>query len=236
VFFCVDKDIDQTVAVLFPTVYRRCNENSFLNYGQFGMWLLRAAYHAVTMMLILFLSAQRWEDASVYESMGLVMFNGYVLVQDFVMLFELNGWTWYNIIAIFGMHAFSLIVGVAANNTSSLSNFIDLGSFNAVVFSPELWFSNLLMVVVAVAPIEFYRAWQMRSGSSESGDGAEDPFVTMRFISTSQTLDPPLCGCLSFLCRCSLCHTGDDEERWVVGSDCVRLRAIRYDGEGGSEM
>lgn len=213
VFFCVDKDINQVHAVNFPTVYRRCNENTFLNYREFGLWLLRAAYHAIVMMLILFLSARRWEEGSVYESLGLVMFNGYVLVQDFVMLYELSIWTWYNIIAIFGMHILSLVVGVMANNTSSLSNFIDLGSFNVVVWSPELWLTNLLMVVVAIGPIEFYRAWMVRSGTEESGPGAEDPYVTLKFLSAQEPFDPPLCGCLGAYFRCGLCHTAEDERR-----------------------
>lgn len=214
VFFCVDKDIHQDYAVDFPSVYRRCNENTFLNYREFFLWLLRAAYHAVIMMVILFASAQRWEEANVYESLGLVMFNGYVLVQDFVMLFELSIWTWYNLIAIFGMHILSLVVGVMANNTSSLSNFIDLGSFNAVVASPEMWLTNLLMVAMTIGPIEYFRAWYTRSGS-------EDAYLTLKFLSAEEPHDSPICSCCSCFCRCSLCHTEADEKRAQIRASKV---------------
>lgn len=212
VFFFVDKDVEQETALRFPESYRSCNSNSWLNYKTFLGWFARAIYHAIIMTVILNLSAPN-SVMEVYESIGLVMFGGYMLVQDFTMLFELRRWSWFNLCSIFGMHAFAFLVGLAANNIAAMVKFIDTYSFTIVFFSPLFWLTNLLMLVATVLPVEAWKAFRFARSSEgddilkqydqATSDTAPLCCESARYVlhTVRPPADTPLFP-LSLLCRC----------------------------------
>jgi phospholipid-translocating ATPase len=154
VFFFLDKDIEVSTAMSKPEFYRPVQANQLFNYvTMLRDWFLRAVVQAVLLSAILFLTAPSMPNAGVYDSLGLVMFMGYMFVQDFTMLSELARPTWYNIATIFGLHLFAIIVGVVSNLRMQFINLIDYNSFNMALYDPNLWLTNLLMVVVAICPV-----------------------------------------------------------------------------------
>lgn len=179
VFFFVDKDVEQETTTRHADIYVQGARNTLLNHPVFLQWILRAAFHAGLMFFLLVfiipslqgragtkLAGVSLMDA--YESMGLLMFASYVLVQDFVMLFELRRVTWYNVISIFGMHALAIGIGFLTNRSSAFNNFIDRGSFDVVLTSPAAWLTQFLMLVACIVPTYAALVWSVHETTSES--------------------------------------------------------------------
>lgn len=141
-----------------PQAYRLCNGGTLLTAGSIGSWLWRGLWQAVVILLGgLFGAAASWSGD--YESMGLLIYFGFTWVQDFSMLFALRRITWINVVATFGMHAFSLVSMLGANTNFGLHGFIDYGSLTHAVGDPAFWLLHLLVAVSCVAPVEVWRCW-----------------------------------------------------------------------------
>jgi hypothetical protein len=54
-----------------------------------------------------------------YESLGLVVFNGYLLLQDLTMLMELRGIAIHNVVAVFGLHLIAIISSIVLNSSNA---------------------------------------------------------------------------------------------------------------------
>lgn len=54
--------------------------------------------------------------SSSYESLGLLIFNGYLLLQDITMLLELRSIAIHNLVSVFALHLIAIIAIIIINN------------------------------------------------------------------------------------------------------------------------
>ncbi len=165
VFFFMDRDIRQETALERPAAYGMCRRGELFTRRTMGLWLARAAFHAAWMLTIAVLYTTASKNEA-YETMGLVMFNAYMLLQDFTMLFELTTPTGRNYASIFGMHLFSIAAGFAANRLSAMNSFIDYNSFTAVLTDTSAWAATVLVAAGGIVPVQGVRLWHSLFGAS----------------------------------------------------------------------
>ena len=94
-----------------------------------------------------------------YECLGLLIFNGYLLLQDITMLLELRTVTMFNIVSVFGLHLIAIIALIIINLIPAFVSFVDYFSFNVTLDDPAFWFGNVLIAVAALMPIEGSKAY-----------------------------------------------------------------------------
>jgi phospholipid-translocating ATPase len=80
VFFFVDKDLEEDTVLSTPQAYVTTREGRLMNLKTFGVWFARAFVQSFIVMAI-GLSIVPGTDSAAYESMGLLIFNGYLLLQ-----------------------------------------------------------------------------------------------------------------------------------------------------------
>ena len=73
-------------------------------------------WHATALLLIGLYGCAAGRSGD-YESMGLLIFFGYLWTQDLTMLLALHRVTVLNVATVFGMHALAFVVAVAMNAT-----------------------------------------------------------------------------------------------------------------------
>ena len=156
VFFFLDRDVSQETALEQPAAYAVGRKGMLFTPRTMIWWLVRAAFHA-TWILIVGLLYTFGSKNEAYETMGLVLFNAYMLLQDFTMLFELTTATARNYMAIFGMHAFAVVIGLLANKSTSLNGFIDYNSFTVALSDTSAWVATVLICVGGLAPVQAVR-------------------------------------------------------------------------------
>jgi hypothetical protein len=96
-----------------------------------------------------------------YECLGLLIFNGYLLLQDLTMLMEMRCIAVFNVVAVFSLHLVAIIALIILNNIASFSALVDIGAFNVVVGDPTFWFGNVLIAIAALVPIEAGKAFML---------------------------------------------------------------------------
>jgi hypothetical protein len=115
-----------------------------MNLRTFGVWFGRAFIQSFIVMAI-GLSIVPGTDSAAYESMGLLIFNGYLLLQvrycsrvlqvlcgqgfklracdqDVTMLLELRGIAVHNLVSVFGLHLVAIIALIILNNSTAFSS------------------------------------------------------------------------------------------------------------------
>eukprot|EP01138_Halocafeteria_seosinensis_P003273 gb/GECG01003348.1/.p1 GENE.gb/GECG01003348.1/~~gb/GECG01003348.1/.p1 ORF type:complete len:1398 (+),score=180.54 gb/GECG01003348.1/:1-4194(+) len=164
VFFFVDKDIDQETALAKPEAYSVCRKGELMNYRTMGRWFIRAIYQASMLLIIGLVFPPTDSDLFQYQVLGLVIFFGYLWVQDFTMLFELRKVTVYNVVSIFGLHIISYAVAIGWNLLQSALwwDFLDYYSVNKALGNGVTWLVHLLMIIVCIGPVEAWKSWKFR--------------------------------------------------------------------------
>lgn len=170
VYFFLDKDIDEGTALGYPKAYLMGARSELMNYRTFGGWFLRALVQAVIIMAIGLGFPPLGSSEAGHEVLGLIVFFGYLWVQDFTMLFLLRRVTVYNFVSIFGLHALAFGGGILLNILPSFQSFIDYFTLNFSLGLAGMWLANILMTGAACVFVEALRAWLLRSGSSIDKD------------------------------------------------------------------
>ena len=170
VYFFLDKDIDEGTALGYPQAYLQTQRGEFMNYGTMGKWFVRAFFQAVATMVLCLLYPPLGSEDAHHEILGLIVFFGYLWVQDFTMLFMLRRVTWFNFGTIFGLHALAFVGGVALNVLRPFQGFIDYYTLNHALSLASFWLVNALMLGACCVLVEAVMAWSLRSGSSSDNE------------------------------------------------------------------
>ena len=170
VYFFLDKDIDEGTALGYPQAYLQTQRGEFMNYGTMGKWFLRAFFQAVATMVISMLYPPLGSEDSEHEILGLIVFFGYLWVQDFTMLFMLRRVTKYNFGTIFGLHALAFLGGIALNLARPFQGFIDYYTLNHALVLASFWLVNALLLGACCVLVEAVMAWSLRSGGSSDNE------------------------------------------------------------------
>ena len=80
--------------------------------------------------------------------LGLLIFNGYLLLQDLTMLLELRTVTVFNVVSIFSLHLTAVITLIIINLIMAFLSFVDYWSFNVTLADPAFWFGGLVIALV----------------------------------------------------------------------------------------
>ncbi len=105
------------------------------------------------------LTMMKFTGSDHYETLGLVIFNGYLLLQDLTMLLELRTVTMFNMVSVFGLHLIAFIVLIVINLIQPFSGFVDYWTFNHVLNDAVFWLGSLFIAVAALVPIEASKAY-----------------------------------------------------------------------------
>jgi hypothetical protein len=170
VYFFLDKDIDEGTALGYPQAYLQTQRSEFMNYGTMGKWFLRAFVQAVIVMVVSLLYPPLGSEDAQHEILGLIVFYGYLWVQDFTMLFTLRRVTWYNVGTIFGLHALAFLGGIVLNLLRSFQGFIDYYTLNHALSLASFWFVNALLLGGCCALVEAVLAWSLRAGGNSDNE------------------------------------------------------------------
>lgn len=168
VFFFLDKDINERTALSKPEAYSVCRRGELMNYGTMISWFNRAVFQATMLLIIGLLFPAPGSDLFQYEVLGLVIFVGYLWVQDFTMLFELRRITVHNVVSIFGLHLIAIGVGLGWNYFQSpmFWDFLDYYTMTKALGNGVTWLVHLLMTIVCIVPVEAWKSWKFRFKTS----------------------------------------------------------------------
>jgi hypothetical protein len=111
----------------------------------------------IVLSLGLSLAPNTGSDA--YEVLGLLIFNGYLLLQDLTMLLELRTVTVFNVVSVFSLHLIAFIALIVINLIMAFLSFVDYWTFNMTLADPAFWFGGLLIALAALVPIEAAKAY-----------------------------------------------------------------------------
>ncbi|SPQ94422.1 unnamed protein product (mitochondrion) [Plasmodiophora brassicae] len=156
--FVFDQDIPGDQVLRVPEVYLDCQASQHFTWTTYLIWMFRGFFQAIVVYSgsCLFYNNDfitRNGLPADFETLGLLAFFSFLLVQSVTMFLELQYVTRYNVIGIVGFHILGCAMLYFASTQIAFDSLIQLGSAQFVFSDPVFWLANVIIVAAAILPV-----------------------------------------------------------------------------------
>mmetsp|Transcript_27781 Transcript_27781/g.60882 ORF Transcript_27781/g.60882 Transcript_27781/m.60882 type:complete len:264 (-) Transcript_27781:250-1041(-) len=160
-----DRDVDKSMSLQYPALYKQGTQNTYFNAWAISGWLFSAVYQSGIVLVMVLVGYPPWladraggQAVTMYQA-GVLMFSTILVTVHLQLVSIMEQWTWLHHLAIWGSQAiwwvFLLAFGAFPMSLSQNLYHLFVGVVGA---SPQYWLFVLLVPVACVMPDFFVRA------------------------------------------------------------------------------